>query len=144
MSTVPSEIQALAHYLLAFEEANDQPSDARAKVAAQVIAEVRLRLIRLTGVEGFRSLLSRALALSKAEAPLLDVVHVSADGSLEGLDGIQSQGAEAAGEAGIVLVARLLELLVAFIGQPLTLYLVRDARPDASTDGVNLRTEEKP
>lgn len=144
MSTVSSEIQDLAHHLLAFEEANDNPSDARAKVAAQVIAELRLRLIKLAGVDGFRSLLSRALTLAKAEGHFLDMVHVRADGSLEGFDGIeQSHGAEAARQAGIVLVARLLELLVAFIGQPLTLYLVAGARPDVSTDGVNLHTEEK-
>jgi len=145
MSTVSPEIQALAHHLLAFDEANDHPSDARAKAAAQVVAELRLRLIKLTGVEGFRSLLSRAVALAKAEGPLLDTVQVSADGSLEGLDGIeQTEGAEAAGQAGTVLVARLLELLVAFIGQPLTLHLVRDARRVAPTQGVNLKTEEKP
>ena len=144
MTTVSSEIQDLAHHLLAFEEANDNSSDASAKTAAQVIAELRLRLIKLTGVDGFRSLLSRAVALAKAEGPLLDMVQVSADGSLEGLDGIeQSQGAEAAGQAGIILVARLLELLVVFIGQPLTLHLVRDARRVAPTEGVNLKTEEK-
>ena len=111
-------------------------------VATQVIEELRLRLIRLAGVDGFRSLLSRALTLAKAEAPSLNMAHVSADGSVEGFDKIE--GAGAATQAGTVLVAHLLELLVTFIGAPLTLRLVRDAWPDASMDGADLIGKEQP
>jgi hypothetical protein len=145
MSTASPETQDLARRLLIFEAKHDNASDARLHVAVQVIEELRIHLIRLAGVVGFRSLLSRALTLAKSEVPSLDMVQVRADGSLEGLDGIaQSQEAGAAGEAGLVLVAHLLELLVTFIGQPLTLRLVRDAWPDASIDAGDLRTEEKP
>ncbi len=146
MSTASPEIQDLARRLLAFEAAHDNSSDARVDVAAQVIEELRLRLIKLAGVDGFRSLLSRALTLAKAEVPSLNMVRVGADGSLEGFDGIeQSQEAGAAEQqAGIVLVAHLLELLVTFIGAPLTLSLVRDKWPDASMDGADLRTGGKP
>ncbi len=143
MSKASPEIQDLARRLLAFEAARDNSSDARVDVAAQVIEELRLRLIRLAGVDGFRSLLSRALTLAKAEVPTLKMVQVRADGSLEALDGIgqNNEASGAAGQAGIVLVAHLLELLVTFIGAPLTLGLVRDIWPDASMDGANLRTE---
>ncbi|MBA3513782.1 MAG: hypothetical protein H0T77_05345 [Pyrinomonadaceae bacterium] len=138
------EIQDLARRLLAFEAAHDNSSDARAGVTVQVIEELRVHLIRFAGVDGFRSLLSRALTLAKAEVPSLNIVQVRADGSLEGFDGIvQRQEAGAAWQAGIVLVAHLLELLVTFIGAPLTLRLVRDKWPDASMDGADLRTEEK-
>ncbi|MBA3713379.1 MAG: hypothetical protein H0W76_13160 [Pyrinomonadaceae bacterium] len=145
MSTASPEIQDLARRLLAFEAAHDSSSDVRVEVAVRVIEELRMRLIRLAGVDGFRSLLSRALTLAKAKVPSLNMVHVRADGSVEGFDGIeQSQEAGEATQAGIVLVAHLLELLVTFIGEPLTLRLVRDAWPDASVDGAGLRTEEKP
>jgi hypothetical protein len=145
MSTASPEIQDLARRLIAFEASHDHSSEARADVAAQVIEELRLRLIRLAGVDGFRSLLSRALTLAKAEAPSLNAVHVGADGSVEGFDGIeQSQEAGAATQAGTVLVAHLLALLVIFIGAPLTLRLVRDKWPDASMDGADLRTEDNP
>jgi hypothetical protein len=50
-----------------------------------VIGELRLRLIKLAGVNGFRSLLSRALTLAKAEVPLLNMVQIRSDGSLEGI-----------------------------------------------------------
>ena len=145
MSTASPEMQDLARRLLAFEAVPDNPSAARVEVAVQVIEELRLRLIRLAGVDGFRSLLSRALTLAKAEVPALNMVQVGTDGSVEGFDGLaQSQAAGAAGQAGIVLVAHLLELLVTFIGAPLTLRLVRDKWPDASLDGAGLRAEEKP
>ena len=145
MNTASPEIQDLARRLLAFEAAHQNSSDARVDVAVRVIEELRMHLSKLMGVDGFRSLLSRALTLAKAGGPSLNMVHVRADGSLEGFDGIeQSQEAGAAGQAGIILVAHLLELLVTFIGAPLTLRLVRDKWPDSSMDGADLRTEEKP
>jgi hypothetical protein len=145
MRTASPETQDLARRLLAFEAAHDASPGARADVAVRVIEELRLCLIRLAGVDGFRSLLSRALTLAKAEVPSLQTVQVSADGSLEGFDGIgQTEEAGAKGRAGIVLVAHLLELLVTFIGAPLTLRLLRDRWPEASMGGADLRTEDKP
>ena len=145
MSTASPQNQELARRLLVFEAARANSSDAPVDVAVLVIEELRLRLIKLAGIDGFRSLLSRALTLAKAETPSLNMVHVSADGSLGGFDEIeQSQEVGAATQAGIVLVAHLLELLVTFIGAPLTLRLVRDKWPDASMDGTDLRTEENP
>ncbi|MEO8436342.1 MAG: hypothetical protein ABI596_15680 [Pyrinomonadaceae bacterium] len=135
MNKAAPEIQDLARRLVAFEAAQDDSSDARMAIAMQVIGELRTPLIKLTGVDGFRSLLSRALTLAKAEVPSLNMMQVRADGSLEGFDGIeQIQEAGAAGQAGIVLVTHLLDLLVTFIGAPLTLLLVRDKWPDASMD----------
>ncbi len=145
MSTASPATKDLARRLLAFEAEHNNASEARVHVAAQVIDQLRTHLIRLAGVVGFRSLLSRALTLAKSEVPLLNMVHVGADGSLKGLEGIaQSQEAGADERAALVLVAHLLDRLVTFIGQPLTLRLVIDAWPDASIDGANLRTEEKP
>lgn len=145
MSTASPQNQELARRLIVFEAARANSSDAPVDVAVLVIGELRMRLIKLAGVDGFRSLLSRALILAKAEVPSLKLVQIGADGSVEGFDGIE-QGSEtgAAGQAGTILVAHLLQLLVTFIGTPLTLRLIRDSWPDASMDGANLRGEEKP
>ena len=143
MSTASPKVQDLARRLLAFEADQQNSTDVRVDVAVQVIEELRVRLIKLAGIVGFRSLLSRALTLAKAEAPSLNMVHVSVDGSLKGFDGIeQSQEPAAAVQAGTVLVAHLLELLVTFIGQPLTLRLIRDKWPEAFIDEADLRTGE--
>lgn len=146
MSRASPEIQDLARRLLAFEAARDNSSEARADAAAQVIEELRLHLLKLAGVDGFRSLLSRALTLAKAEVPSLTLVQVRADGSLEGFDGIEGsrEAGAVAGQGGTVLVANLLELLVTFIGEPLTLRLVHVTWPNASMDEANLITEEQP
>jgi hypothetical protein len=143
MSTASPQNQELARRLIVFEAARANSSDAPLDAAVRVIGELRLRLIRLAGVDGFRSLLSRALTLAKAEVPSLNMVSVRADGSLEGFEGIEASEA-VAGQAGASLVAQLLELLTTFIGEALTLRLIRDSWPDASMDGANLRGEEKP
>jgi len=117
VSTASPQNLELARRLSGFEAARASSSDAPVDTAVLVIGELRLRLTRLAGAEGFRSLLSRALALSKAEVPSLNVVQISSDGSLEGFDGIEgSEEAGAATQAGIVLGAHLLELPVTFIG----------------------------
>jgi hypothetical protein len=100
---------------------------------------LRVSLARLAGVAGFHSLMSRAVALAKAEVPTLAGAEVRADGSLEGLDGPRhDRDAGAGGEGGVVVVAQLLGLLVTFIGEPLTLRLVRDAWPEASATGPDV------
>jgi len=145
MSTDSPEIRNLARRLIAFDAAHKNSSEAPVAAAARVIVELRLRLIKLAGVDGFRALLSRALTVAKAEVPSLNMLHVGADGSLEGFDGIeQSHEAGAVDQAGIVLLAHVLELLVTFIGTALTLRLVREIWPGATLDGADLRTEEKP
>jgi hypothetical protein len=99
------EIQNLAHQLLALEAAPDPTLDVCGGAAVRVIEKLRLRLIRLAGVAGFRSLLSRALALAKVEVPSLHLVHIDEDGLLDGFAVIASSqdvdvmGADVAGQA---------------------------------------------
>jgi hypothetical protein len=82
------------------------------------------------GNVGFRALLSRALALANAEVPWLVAVHVNADGSFEGLDKLGAQvDPDEIFEGCVVLLAQLLGLLVAFIGEELTLRLVLEVWP---------------
>jgi hypothetical protein len=145
MSTASPEVQDLARRLLAFEATHDNAADAYVEVVVQVIEGLRVHLVRLAGVDGFRSLLSRALTLAKAEVPALNMVRTRADGSLEGFDKLEEDHeAGVAEEAGVVLVAHLLDLLVTFIGEPLTLRLVRDKWPDASMGRADMRTGGKP
>ena len=105
--------------------------------------------IRFAGLAGFSSLLFRALALAKAEVPALAAVHVRPDGALEGFDAPAGGGGVGAGsprsiQPAVVLVAQLLSLLVTFIGEPITVRLVRDAWPDVFMDGLNGRSKTKP
>ena len=133
MSTAPPSIRDFARRLVALEAAQDKTREADGEVVVRVIEELRARLIKLAGVEGFRSLLARALTLAKGDFPLLNGVHISASGSLEGFEGTEEN--QETKQAGIRLVAHLLELLVTFIGEPLTLRLVRDTWPESTVPG---------
>ena len=144
MSTATPEIQDLARQLIAFEAENESASDLPTGIALQVVLELRARLIRLTGIEGFQSLLSRALALARMDEPILNMVRINPDGSLEGFDQIESsQEAGKAEQSALVLVSHLLELLMTFIGTSLTLRLLQDRWPDAQIERANRGVEGK-
>jgi hypothetical protein len=92
----------------------------------------------LMGKGGFHAVLSRALAVASAEVEGLVALRVHVDGPLEGWDKAGAQvDAKERMEAGVILVAQLLALLVAFIGDDLTLRFVRDVWPKASLDDLN-------
>ena len=135
------ESRNLAQRLLAYEAAGTEHSAASGSAASRVCAKLRGPLITLAGVAGFRSLLSRALTLARAEVPSLSAVQVAADGSLRGLDELVSQtDKEQARDGGAILIAQLVGLLLTFIGEGLTIRLVQDVWPEAAFDG---RVSEK-
>jgi hypothetical protein len=121
-----SKIRELAQGLLAYEVARDNVAEVNSPAWAHVAEKLRRPLVTLTGIAGFRSLLVRALTLAKAQAPELKIVRVEPDGSLAGFGNDEAQ----IEEAGVMLIAQLLGLLVTFIGERLMLALVRDAWPD--------------
>jgi len=122
---MPAQTRDLALRLLAHENAAGKTSGPTEFAAFGVCERLRQPLIILTGVAGFRSLLSRALTLARAEAPSLSVVQVAADGSIQGLDELRPQvDADQAREAGIILITQLLGLLVRVVGEAVTLQLV--------------------
>jgi hypothetical protein len=122
---LPPQTRDLALRLLACETAAGKTSEPSELAAFRVCARLRQPLITLAGVAGFRSLLSRALTLARAEAPSLSAVQVAADGSLQGLDELRPQvDADEAREAGIILITQLLGLLVRVVGEAVTLQMV--------------------
>jgi hypothetical protein len=127
MNAPTTAIRELARRLIALEAPRVERPNASESGALRACDKLRLPLVKLVGVAGYRSLISRALAISKAEAPSLEVVHVQVDGALEGFDGMDQNNAE----AGAVVLVYLLNLLVEFIGEALTLGLVRDVWPEA-------------
>ena len=121
-----------------YESAAAKPAGVNNSPAFRVCEKLRQPLSRLAGVAGFRSLLSRALALANDEACWMKAIHVKADGSLEGLEQAQAQLSETEiAEGEVVLIAQLIGLLVTFIGEELTLRLVQESWPDAPFDDMN-------
>jgi hypothetical protein len=122
---LPPQTRDLAQRLLAHENAAGKTSEPMEFAAFRVCDTLRPPLCALAGVAGFRSLLSRALTLARAEAPSLSAVQVAADGSLQGLDELRPQtDTDQAREAGVILITHLLGLLVRVVGEAMTLQLV--------------------
>ena len=144
MSRATPKLRDFAARLIAYETTNNKSSETKTSAAFLVDEKLRSHLATLMGNVGFCALLSRALVLTNAEVPWLRAVHVKADGSLEGLDKLDAQvDPDEIFEGCVVLLAQLLGLLVAFIGETLTLRLVRDVWPDLSLNDLNLGTGNK-
>lgn len=127
---VTPQMRRLAQSLLSCEAALNESSEKKEQAVLSVCEKLRLPLSTLAGVEGFRSLLSRALTLAKTQVPSLAAVQVKVDGSLTRWDSVESQ--QHLNEAGVcaeILLAQLFELLITFIGKTLTLGIMMDIWP---------------
>ncbi len=115
---------------LIVREADASASPLRTEAATvRVYERLRRQLGAPVGVDGFQAIASRALALAKAESSQLGAVQVTANGGLSGLDQVELEaGAEEDGEAGILLIAKLLGLFLTFLGEATTLRLIGDLR----------------
>src|SRR5579864_8264642 len=124
MEKPSSSMRDLARRLLA---ASKTASNPHVPEAVLVIEKLRTSLTKFAGFEGFASLLRRALVLACADEPSLKSVKVASDGRLEGFEQlVADKGTGAAGDgAAVAITAHLLWLLVTFIGEPLTLTLMR-------------------
>jgi hypothetical protein len=129
-----------AKRLVAHETSGNKSSGTETPAAFHACEKLRPHLATLMGNAGFRALLSRALTLANAEVRWLRAVHVKADGSLESLEELHAQvDPNEFYEGGVVLLAQLLGLLVAFIGENLALRIVREVWPKLSLNDLDLR-----
>jgi hypothetical protein len=127
-----------AKRLIVLETIGDESSQTKTPAAFHVCEKLRPHLATLMGNGGFRALLSRALALANAEGPGLRAMHVKSDGSIEGLQEPNAQlDPDEFFEGTVVLLAQLLGLLVAFIGEKLTLRLVREVWPKVPLNNLD-------
>lgn len=142
MRSAAPRLRRLARRLLALEAPSGKKRDIEESAAFSVCEKLRHSLAVFAGAAGFRSLLSRALALAGDEVRWLKAVHVNAEGSLEGLDEARpADGAIAEGE--VALVAELIGLLVTFIGEGLTLGILQEVWPEASLGSLNSEPEKE-
>ena len=128
-------MRAFATRLVAHATQHDAPSAVQARTALRVCEQMQPHLATFMGNAGFNALLARALALAAPQASWLRTVHLKRDGSLHEVDGLETQlEPEEIAKAGSILVAQLLGLLVAFVGEKLTLRIVRQTWPQLPLD----------
>ena len=149
--TTHSRTQDLARRLLACEADAGKTPELSGSATLLVYEKLRHGLCEFAGVAGFHSLAARALALAKAEEPSLGAVQVAPDGSLQGLGEVEDSmapdkdgaGRCATGEGEVILIAHLLGLLLLFLGESLTLSLLRVPWPEAALDDRNSENGRK-
>jgi hypothetical protein len=130
MNRATPQMRDFAARLLAHEAARARTADPGVAASFAIPDQMKTPIATLMGNGGQRALLMRTVALAAAEVPWLKNCRVAADGSLEGPDPpeVPADPAEVI-EGGVVLGAQLIGLLVAFIGEGLTLQLVREVWP---------------
>lgn len=135
--------QDLARRLIALESAQEPGSDTGDSPALRAVDKLRFPLSKLAGADGFRFLLTRALTLAKAYSPSLTQIHVESNGSLQrAMDTPVSEASNGAADGETALLVELIGLLIAFIGEALTLQLLRVAWPDAKLKDASMDQKE--
>jgi hypothetical protein len=126
MDTPSPSMRDVARRMLAASQSTPGP---HVDEAVLVSERLRITMTRFAGADGFAALLRRALALARIDVPSLASVKIGANGRLEGLEQHATQPGNLGNEAAVAITAYLLELLITFIGETLTLTLVREAWP---------------
>src|SRR5438105_3920122 len=143
MSRASSRMRRFARRIMAHETPlRDKSSEVAGQATFQLIDDLRPQIVNVMGMGGFRGLLSRAIALSGGEVRWLRAVHVKSDGTLTGFEEHGSLAPGQFAEGKVVLLARLLETLIALIGIGLTLRLVLDTCPTLALEDLNLGNGE--
>ncbi|THD52524.1 hypothetical protein [Phenylobacterium sp.] len=130
MDRATPQTRSIAERLIVIETLRNASPEAAVAVAFPAIDKLRPHLATLMGSGGVRALVGRSLALATTEVPWLRAVQVDTAGNLERLVALRGHLDPAEFlEGRVVLLARLLGLLVAFIGPSLTSRLVGEVWP---------------
>ena len=137
-------MRSFARRLTDYETRGNGLSGTNSPPAFYVCEKLRAHLATSVGNTGSQELLSCALARAHAEVPWLRAVRVKEDGPLEGLQALPAQLSPEELSAGeVVLLAELLAMLSAFIGERLTLGQVREVWPQIPLNDLDFGKESK-
>jgi hypothetical protein len=127
----------LAVWLVSREAAALESHDAPVQMIFGVCEKLCTVLSAMMGVDGCRSVMARALAMTHIEGHWLSAIRLKDDGTLELWSGELAVQEEVLWR-GVALVAQLLGLMAAFVGEAYTLRLVRSVWPEAPVDSLEL------
>ena len=129
--------RAVAAWVLEQELGDRADGDDVRDAAERACQKLSWRLARLVTVEGYRALLDRSLHLGRDRFPILAGISAGTepDACLGGLRTVAPVDSFTLHAALTEVLAGMLGLLSTFIGDELTIRIVRDVWPDAPTVG---------
>jgi hypothetical protein len=143
MRQANAHMLAIAERLAAFEfkENGSAPRVSSPGIAA--CEKLRAQLSTLMGNAGFGAMLVRSVALAKQRLPEMSELELRSDGTVTELDPAELKAnLPALSRSGIFVLAELLGLLVAFIGEPLVVGMVQEIWPKFALSGLE-KAQEK-
>lgn len=142
--TAPSPaFQSTAQRLIE-EAAKGEEESALVGAVEQVFQRLHEHLRKLVGAVGFRTLLTRALQIARADAPALTAIEVTKEGWIAGLsEALVGRSRAEALAAPVLLLAHFLALLAAFLGEDLALHVVSEAVRGNQTRGCAEDREDR-
>ena len=144
MSRATPELREFARRLIKFEAKGKKSRQTQLPIMALINEDLCPHLSNIMGNAGFRALLSRSVALAQTELPWLSTVQVNADCTLDGLNELHAQvGPQDFFDGSVVLLAQLVGLLVAFIGESLTLRMIGELWPKLSMADLEISRKGK-
>lgn len=137
-------MRAFARYLIDYETGGNILLETDPLADFRASDKLRPHLFSLMGRTEFRSLLSRALAMAGEEVAWLRAVHISKNGTLEGLTDLKPEvKQEQFTEGSIELLAQMLGSLVAFVGEDVTLRQMRQVWPGLPLQNLSFKSGVK-
>ena len=130
----------LSHHLYAFQSCVASLHDPADAPQFRVIEQLCGKIAEVHGNTSLEALLSRALVATRADFPWLRSAKASKSGELVGLEQIYPPDPEQAMRGELAVLSSLIELLRSFLGDSVTLQLLRTLWPLAS---LNHETESK-
>ena len=134
----------LARQLLAHEAGQSSDLEIIAEASERVCSKLRGHLTPLVGLEGYLALLMRALTMAKHSVQWLSPVEVMPDGNLDGLQKAATvQELDGASEGYVIFLAHILDLLIIFIGEGLTIRFLNEVWPEITMSSSYLESKER-
>lgn len=131
MSHATQKLRCFAGNLIRHEATVNPPSPPQRATVLPVLDKLRPLLATYMGKTGYHALILRAMILASEEAPWLCHVEIAANGDLDNFAKLTAR--HETGEAtngSEILLAHLVGLLEAFIGEIMTLRLVHELWPE--------------
>ncbi|HEV2620113.1 MAG TPA: hypothetical protein VGU23_09285 [Acidobacteriaceae bacterium] len=132
---VTGVVQQLTLHLLAFQACVAAIPDSDGTPQFRVVEQLCTRVAEMSGSTGLQIMLTRALRATHADFPWLGSVNASNSGAVQGLDRVQPPpNLHEAMRCEMAILGSLIELLRSFLGDGVTLQLLRSLWPLANLD----------